>query len=371
MDLASIYVMLRRVKKVGNNVFVGVSGGVDSSVSLALLKEQGYNVTGVFIKVWYPDWLGEGCDWRSERRDAMRVCATVGVPFLTLDLEDVYKKEVVDYLIETYKNGETPNPDVMCNRYVKFGSFWDFAQKHGADYIATGHYAQRKIENGKWKMENSVDTDKDQTYFLWTLTPEDLEHVLFPIGHLTKPEVRKLAEKFELPTSAKKDSQGLCFLGDVTIRDLLSHYVETKKGSVLTENGEIIGEHDGAFFYTIGQRHGFTLQNKETYSIPHYIIAKDIDKNTITVSTKNRIEQPIKNISLTHVNWLSDTHKTNCLVKIRHRGKLLECSVLIDGKRGTVSFIDDISREFPAIGQSVVFYKDGMCLGGGIIESIQ
>lgn len=346
-------------------VFVGVSGGVDSSVSLALLKKQGYDVTGVFIKVWYPDWISEGCDWRSERRDAMRVCATVGVPFLTLDLEDVYKKEVVDYLIETYTKGETPNPDVMCNRHVKFGAFWNFAQKHGADFIATGHYAQIDEQH---RLKVSKDTSKDQTYFLWTLTVNDLEHVIFPVGHLEKNEVRKLAEKFELPTATKKDSQGLCFLGDVTVRDLLSHYVKTKKGNVLNMHGDIIGEHDGALFYTIGQRHGFILHNKETDSTPHYVVKKDMEQNTIMVDQKETTLGDVKTLKLKQVNWNYSKNDCACEARIRYRGKLLPC--LVKSETGGVVFNENISQEFPAVGQSVVFYKDNVCLGGGIIENI-
>jgi tRNA-specific 2-thiouridylase len=200
-------------------VFVGVSGGVDSSVSAALLKDAGYTVVGVFIRTWTPDFIE--CTWREERRDAMRVCAHLGIPFLECDAEEAYKKGVADYMIEEYKKGNTPNPDVMCNREVKFGVFWEFAKAHEADFIATGHYALNQ-----YQLERSKDTAKDQTYFLWTLTQDDLEHTLFPIGHLEKKEVRKLAEKYKLPTATKKDSQGVCFLGPLDMKDFLKHYIE-------------------------------------------------------------------------------------------------------------------------------------------------
>ena len=202
-------------KRLGKTVFVGVSGGVDSSVSAALLKDQGYSVVGVFIRTWQPDFIE--CTWRDERRDAMRVCAHLDIPFLECDAEDAYKNGVADYMIEEYKKGNTPNPDVMCNREVKFGVFWKFAKDHGADYIATGHYAVNN--NG---LRKSPDASKDQSYFLWTLTQDDLIHVLFPVGHLDKKDVRKLAEKYKLPTATKKDSQGVCFLGPLDMKEFLS-----------------------------------------------------------------------------------------------------------------------------------------------------
>src|SRR3990167_4048684 len=194
-------------------VYIGLSGGVDSSVSAALLKKQGYDVTGVFIKVWQPNWIT--CTWKEDRLDAMRVCAKLEIPFLTLDLEKEYKRDVVDYMIREYKAGRTPNPDVMCNRYIKFGAFFNWARKYGADYIATGHYAQVFKKVTGYRLQVSRDFEKDQTYFLWTLTQRELSQTLFPVGRITKPEVRKLAKKFGLPTADKKDSQGLCFIGKV------------------------------------------------------------------------------------------------------------------------------------------------------------
>lgn len=352
-------------------VFVGVSGGVDSSVSLAVLKEKGYDVTGVFIKVWYPNWISEGCDWRAERRDAMRVCAELGVPFLTLDLEEVYKKQVVDYLVETYKKGDTPNPDVMCNRHVKFGAFWKFAKENGADFIATGHYAQNIYEDGEYKMIISRDATKDQTYFLYTLTQEDLQHVLFPVGGMEKSEVRKLAEKYNLQTSGKKDSQGLCFLGDITIRDLISQYVAVKEGHVLNIEGDVIGVHDGTIFYTIGQRHGFRLKNNMTDSKAHFVVEKNIEKNTITVS--ENVEQSlgkITELSLDNITFTTvkpQEGEMECVV--RYHGTLLSSNLqLKSNNEAVVSFKENISEHSPAKGQSVVFYKNNMCIGGGIIK---
>ena len=253
-------------------VFVGASGGVDSSTTMAILKEQGYDVTGVFIKVWQPDFVE--CQWKEDRLDAMRVCATLGVQFLDLDLEEEYKKGVFDYMVDGYKNGRTPNPDVMCNKKIKFGAFLDFALENGADHVATGHYV--RLEDGK--LLTGVDKNKDQSYFLWTLTKEQLKYCLFPIGGYEKIKVREMAKKFKLSTAQKKDSQGLCFVGKVDMKEFLERFIPQKKGEVLNEKGEVIGEHDGVFYYTLGQRHGFLITKKGTDDKPYYIVKKDLEK---------------------------------------------------------------------------------------------
>src|ERR1035437_6131617 len=240
-----------RKKKV---VFVGMSGGVDSSVSAAILKKEGYEVIGVFIRTWHPDFLP--CNEEEERRDAMRVAAHLNIPFLTFDFEDIYKREVADYMISEYKMGRTPNPDVMCNKYVKFGAFIKKALSMGADYVATGHYAQvgeagkifsreypashRHHSKKSFLLRQSPDPSKDQSYFLWTLKQEQLKKILFPVGHLKKSEVRILAKKFKLPVAEKKDSQGICFLGPVDLKEFLKHYIKERKGKVLNEDGIII-----------------------------------------------------------------------------------------------------------------------------------
>jgi len=244
-------------------VFVGISGGVDSAVSAALLQKDGYDVVGVFIRTWHPEFLK--CNEEEERRDAMRVAAHLDIPFLTFDLEDVYKREVGDYMIREYKSGRTPNPDVMCNKEVKFGAFLKKALAMGADYIATGHYAQNfgcwtpaiRVSNTRkedFQLTRGKDSSKDQSYFLWTLTQRQLAKILFPIGHLRKQGVRKLAKKFKLPVAEKKDSQGICFLGPVDLKEFLRHYIKEKKGKVVNERGEVIGHHNGAEFSTLGAR---------------------------------------------------------------------------------------------------------------------
>jgi tRNA-specific 2-thiouridylase len=346
-------------------VYVGMSGGVDSSVSAALLKKEGYDVTGVFIKVWQPDWLENtnACTWREDRLDAMRVAAKLDIPFVTLDLEKEYKEEVVDYMIREYRAGRTPNPDVMCNRYVKFGGFFNWAMKQGADYVATGHYAQ--IQNGKLVAGN--DANKDQSYFLWTLTKDQLSKTLFPVGNIEKSEVRKLANKFDLPNADKKDSQGLCFIGKIDIKDFLSHYIESKKGPVLDEKGSVIGEHNGAFFYTIGERHGFVITKKSPHDQPYYVIAKNIERNTITVANKatdGALPNGITSVTLSNVNWNQGSIPVNVklLARSRYREELQEIS-FINQEHATFA----IPQHTLSSGQSLVVYDRNICLGGGVI----
>jgi tRNA-specific 2-thiouridylase len=339
-------------------VYVGMSGGVDSSVSAALLKKEGFDVTGVFIKVWQPDWIN--CTWREDRLDAMRVAAQLDIPFITLDLEREYKEEVVDYMVSEYRAGRTPNPDVMCNRFVKFGGFYSWAMKHGADFVATGHYAQ--VIDGKMIMGN--DQNKDQTYFLWTLTGEQLAHVLFPVGNIEKPEVRKLAKKFGLATADKKDSQGLCFIGKIDVKEFLSHYIDEKPGNVVNEKGEVIGHHDGAFFYTIGERHGFTITKKTPHDEPYYVFAKDIEKNTISVSTKENQPEGKTSVKLKDVNWTSGFPGKNVKAMARSRYREALQEVLINDEN-LVTFTTPQFTLSP--GQSLVIYNGRECLGGGII----
>jgi len=351
-------------------VFVGMSGGVDSSVSAALLKKQGYDVTGVFIKVWQPKFFE--CTWKQDRLDAMRVCARLDIPFFTLNLEKEYKKEVVDYMIREYKVGKTPNPDVMCNKYVKFGGFFDWAMKQGADFVATGHYARiRKVKN-KTQILAGTDKNKDQSYFLWTLTQKQLSKTLFPVGDIEKPEVRKLAEKFGLSTAIKKDSQGLCFIGKIDIKDFLKNYIKERKGKVLDENRKIIGEHDGAFYLTVGQRHGFKITEKTPNDLPYYIINKNIKNNTITVSqdSKKIIENDSKIIVLNNINWISgqapDLSKKYS-ARIRYRQPLEECKI-IEKSAGKFELHFTKSQKAITSGQSAVIYDKEVCLGGGIIN---
>ncbi|MES2470621.1 MAG: tRNA 2-thiouridine(34) synthase MnmA [Patescibacteria group bacterium] len=347
-------------------VYVGMSGGVDSSVSAALLKERGFDVTGVFIKVWQPDWIE--CTWKDDRRDAMRVCAKLKIPFMTLDLEDTYKQEVVDYMINEYKLGRTPNPDVMCNKYVKFGGFFSWAIAQGADYVATGHYARVEQKDGLYMLKTGRDKNKDQSYFLWTLTQEHLSRTLFPVGDIEKPKVRKLAEQFGLPTATKKDSQGICFIGNIDMKDFLSHYITAQPGNVLNEAGEVIGHHNGAIFLTIGERHGFTIDKKTPNDEPSYIISKNVEANTVTVSHKNSSEHPAsaKTLCISHENWTlghSPEPGLALTARARYRQPLTPISVASND-----CFEFDAPQDYLAPGQSLVIYDGDICLGGGIIE---
>lgn len=334
-------------------VFVGLSGGVDSGVSAYLLKKAGYNVVGVFLKVWEPDFLP--CTAQQDRLDAMRVAAHLEIPFYTYDLEAEYKKNVVDYFVHAYKEGLTPNPDVMCNREIKFGAFWDRAKKEGADYIATGHYARNSIKNEKHSLARGIDESKDQAYFLWTLTQDDLMHTLFPVGGMSKDEVRALAEKIKLPNAKKRDSQGLCFLGHVDMKEFLMHYIPVNKGAVHNEKGEVVGEHDGVFFYTLDQRISVAGGEKM------YVIAKDIPNNTLTVSSHPEQYGKTETVEVFNSNWIRHNASGEQIdIEVRYHGERLRGVVV----GSTVTFSEPTRV---ASGQSLVFYSGEECLGGAIV----
>lgn len=346
-----------------------MSGGVDSSVSAMLLKDLGYDVTGVFIKVWHPEWLP--CDWKAERRDAMRAAAHARIPLVTLDLEKEYKKDVVDLMIKEYSAGRTPNPDVLCNKEIKFGAFYNFAKKNGADFVATGHYAEiRKLGNGNYELREGRDAKKDQSYFIWNIKKEQLPHVLFPIGGMAKPKVRKLAQSYGLPNAEKKDSQGLCFLGKIDMKDFLKHFIKEKKGSVLDTKGKKIGTHDGATFFTIGQRHGFQLSNGVTDSKPYYVVNKDMKRNAIVVSNdphtdaneNSRMEWELK-----ETNWISEPDQ-NVLYSIRFRyhQKPQLGYVLKVGSTWKIQLKSPCAGV--SLGQSAVVYHKKALIGGGVVK---
>lgn len=306
----------------GKRIFVGLSGGVDSAVSAALLKRAGAKVTGVFIKGWYPP--GMPCAWAAERRDAMRVAARLGIPFLTLDASAEYKEGVIDYLLAEYRAGRTPNPDVMCNRDVKFGAFYRFAKAHGADAIATGHYRSG---------------EKDQSYFLWAVPKEVLEAALFPVGHLEKREVRRLARRFDLPVAEKKDSQGVCFLGSVSVEEFLK---------------KELGSDNPALLYTIGER--IPIPDG-----PWYVVGKDVKKGRVEVAKTRK--STARSIRFERPNWFGDPAGTT-EAQYRYRGPRLRGRVESDRFAS-----EEPLPEPPAPGQSIVFYRDGELIGGGIIAA--
>ena len=351
-------------------IFVGMSGGVDSSVSAALLKEQGYDVTGVFIKVWQPDWIE--CNWKEERLEAMRAAAHLGIKFMTLDAVKEYKKGVIDYMISEYEAGRTPNPDVMCNREVKFGHFAKLAKEMGADYVATGHYAQNIFKAGRHELVASIDENKDQSYFLWTLNQKDLSNIMFPVGHLEKPEVRKLAKKFGLPNAYKKDSHGLCFIGKVDVKEFLKHYIKTERGNVLNESGNVIGHHPGALLFTIGERHGFTITKKGPNDLPYFVVSKNMNENTITVSNRqNQYSKDDKSkiVHISNTNWvsgLSPRIDSELQARTRYRQPLQAIKILNITNDNTIIEFENF-QETVTQGQSLVIYDGEVCLGGGVI----
>jgi len=356
------------INKETKKVFVGLSGGVDSSTSTAILKKEGFDVVGVFIKVWQPDFLP--CTWREDRQDAMRVAALLDIPFITMDLEKEYKSQIVDYMVREYKEGRTPNPDVMCNKEIKFGAFFNRAIEMGADYVAMGHYARVKKVGDSTHLLAGKDKSKDQSYFLWTLGQEELGKTLFPIGEYQKSEVRKQARRFGLPTAQKKDSQGLCFMGMLDMKEFLKEFIPPKKGQVLDVKGNIVGEHDGSWFYTIGQRHGLDITQKTTEEEPYYIVAKDTAKNTVTVSHKAEMEQTggQRIVTLHNTNWIGKSPKEEqqYSARVRYRGELLSCTVkILNDIRAEVTFEEN---NIAPVGQSLVLYDGERCMGGGVID---
>lgn len=342
-------------------VFVGMSGGVDSSVTAALLKEQGYNVVGVYMKNWTKDIPGFPCPWKEDFQDAKRVAVQLGIDFKVFDFETQYKQKVVDHMIAEYQAGRTPNPDIMCNQEVKFKLFLETALQEGADFIATGHYA--KTRGGK--LYKAKDDNKDQTYFLYRVTEDALQKTLFPLGDYTKPEVRQLAKKFGLVTAAKKESMGICFVGKVGIKEFLQQYVQTKPGKIIDEAGKVIGKHDGAIFYTIGQRHGLDIGG----GLPYYVTGKNMTKNEVYVTTdlddRNLWSERIK---LTDIHWINNEpkDKIKLQVRTRHRAPLVKATLnMLSNDEIQLQLEEEVRALTP--GQSAVMYQEDLVLGGGII----
>lgn len=341
-------------------VYVGMSGGVDSSLTAALLVEQGYDVVGVYMKNWTQDLPGMKCPWADDLADAKRVAVQLGIDFKVFDFENEYRHKVVEYMIDEYKLGRTPNPDIMCNQEVKFKLFLEAALADGADMIATGHYA--RVDDGILKM--AVDQNKDQTYFLYRVTGEALQKTLFPLGEFTKPHVREMAKERGLFTAAKKDSQGICFVGKVGIREFLSQYVKQTPGEIIDKSsGKVLGHHDGAIFYTLGQRHGLELGG----GLPFYVVGKDMTKNEVYVTTDLNDETLWKEIVfLGAVHWINGMPAENRYsIRVRHRAKLVDATLRYEDENVTLT-LDNAERAV-ASGQSVVIYDDDICLGGGII----
>ena len=340
-----------------SKVYVGMSGGVDSSVTAALLKEQGYDVTGVYMKNWSQDLPGFVCPWKEDFQDAKRVAVQLGIDFKMYDFETEYRQKVVDYMVAEYQAGRTPNPDIMCNQEVKFKLFLETALADGADFIATGHYTRTKDS----RLFTGVDSAKDQSYFLYRVTEGALKHSLMPIGELEKPEVRRRAKKLGLATAEKPDSQGICFVGKVGIKEFLLHELgEQPRGPIIDQTGKTIGEHDGAIFYTIGQRHGLNVGG----GLPYYVSRKDMDSNTVYVTTNLEDEQLwTKDITLQDLHWINEMPEAGkkYQARLRYRGPLVDCTIA-----GHKLTLKDEQRGLAA-GQSAVIYDGDRVVGDGIL----
>lgn len=341
-------------------VFVGMSGGVDSSVTAALLKQQGYNVVGVFMKNWTKDLPGMPCTWQEDYQDAKRVAVQLGIDFKVYDFQGEYRQAVVDYMLAEYKAGRTPNPDIMCNQEIKFKLFLDTALKDGADLIATGHYARI---NSASHLLTAKNTDKDQSYFLYRVTENALSKSLMPIGeYKTKSEVRAVAKKLGLATADKKDSQGICFVGKVGIKDFLLHEIGPQSpGAIHDQHGQKIGIHEGAIFYTIGQRHGLDVGG----GLPFYVTGKNMPKNEVYVTSDIQDENLwSQELTLSDIHWINGNPDSGTIqVRLRYRSPLIDCKL-----NNNKLFLDEPARAVTA-GQSAVFYKGERCLGGGIVAS--
>jgi len=352
-------------------VYVGMSGGVDSSVTAALLIQQDYAVTGVYMKNWSQDLPGLICPWEEDYKDAKRVAVHLGIPFKLYDFEKEYRHKVVDYMVREYQLGRTPNPDVMCNQEVKFKLFLETAIADGADLIATGHYARiinspRSLTGGSIsRLAKGIDANKDQSYFLYRVSEAALNRTLMPIGDYEKPMVRKIASQLELSTASKKDSQGICFVGQVGIKDfLLQELGKQPPGIIVNQHKQVVGEHDGALFYTIGQRRGLKVGG----GLPYYVTGKDMGRNEVYVTTDLQDKSLwSRELELSDLHWINDRPDTDKIyqVRTRYRAALVPCKLSIDGNRAKVNAQEDIRAVTP--GQSAVIYDGDWCLGGGIV----
>lgn len=343
-----------------------MSGGVDSSDAALLLTQQGYDVTGVYMKNWSQDMPGFACPWQEDYQDAKRVAVQLGIPFKMYDFETAYRQKVVDYMVAEYQAGRTPNPDIMCNQEIKFKLFLSACMADGADMIATGHYSRIIKLNNDAELHSAANADKDQSYFLYRVTAEALAKSLFPLGDITtKAEVRAVAAANDLATAAKKDSQGICFVGKVGIKDFLQAELGTQlPGSIIGPAGQTIGEHDGALFYTIGQRHGLDVGG----GLPYYVVAKDMAKNEVYVATDLQDERLWRRtVSLTDLHWINKPPETGQVyhIRTRYRAPLIEGKITLQQEGAILELEDDIRAI--TVGQSTVLYEGDRIVGGGIV----
>ncbi|PCO27010.1 tRNA 2-thiouridine(34) synthase MnmA [Morganella morganii] len=355
-------------------VIVGMSGGVDSSVSAYLLQQQGYQVTGLFMKNWEEDDDTEYCSAAADLADAQAVCDKLGIELLTINFAAEYWDNVFEHFLEEYKAGRTPNPDILCNKEIKFKAFLEYAAEDlGADYIATGHYVRRRDINGTTQLLRGLDSNKDQSYFLYTLSHDQVAQSLFPVGELEKPEVRRIAEQLGLITAKKKDSTGICFIGERKFRDFLARYLPAKPGPIMTVDGQEIGQHDGLMYHTLGQRKGLKIGGtREGSDEPWYVVDKDVENNILIVAQGHEHPRLMSaGLIAQQLDWVSReplTQPMRCVVKIRYRQEDIPCTVTpLGDDKISVRFDNPVAAVTP--GQSAVFYQDEVCLGGGVIEA--
>jgi tRNA-specific 2-thiouridylase len=355
-------------------VVAGMSGGVDSSVSAYLLKEQGYQVEGLFMKNWEEDDNDEYCAAADDLKDAQAVSDKLGITLHTINFAAEYWDNVFEYFLAEYKAGRTPNPDIMCNKEIKFKAFLEFAAEElSADYIATGHYVQRSNKAGNWQMLRGLDDNKDQSYFLYTLGEQHIAQTLFPIGHLEKPRVREIALEQDLVTHDKKDSTGICFIGERKFKDFLAQYLPAQPGEIETAEGKIIGKHEGLMYHTLGQRKGLLIGGMKEYGEePWYVVEKDIERNVLIVGQgANHPRLYSTGLLANQLHWVDrkgPQQPIKCSVKTRYRQQDIPCQITpnIDG---SVLVEFDEPQKAVTPGQSAVFYQNEICLGGGIIEN--
>jgi tRNA-specific 2-thiouridylase len=346
-----------------SKVCVALSGGVDSAVAAYLLKKEGHSVIAAFIKVWQPDFLA--CTQEEDRIAAKKVAAFLGIPFYVVDASIEYKKSIVDYMTNSYKHGETPNPDVLCNKEIKFGVLYAWAKQNGCEYIATGHHAYVDHSRNA-ALIRGIDPKKDQSYFVWQLHQDILKHTLMPIGKLLKTHVRQIAAEVRLPVFNRKESQGLCFLGSVDMREFLTHSITPRVGDVLSVNGDVIGQHSGAHSFTIGQRHGFTLNSQMRVDTPMYVHEIDIKNNTLLVS--ERVPAGSQEYVLRECVF-RDTDVQLVTAQFRYHGVEIPARFENRGDGTARVFLE--SPVVVAKGQSCVMYSGDVCIGGGIVDEFK
>ncbi|EHM00725.1 tRNA 2-thiouridine(34) synthase MnmA [Lentilactobacillus parafarraginis] len=355
-------------------VVVGMSGGVDSSVVAYLLKQQGYDVIGVFMKNWDDTDENGVCTATEDYKDVAKVANKIGIPYYSVNFEKEYWDRVFTYFLDEYKKGRTPDPDVICNKEIKFKAFLDYALELGADYIATGHYAQlTRDEDGHNHLLRAVDGNKDQTYFLSQLSADQIDRVMFPIGNLVKPEVREIARKAGLATADKKDSVGICFIGEKNFKNFLGHYLPATPGKMMTVDGEVKGTHDGLMYYTIGQRRGLGIGGDGVDNQPWFVVGKDLKKNILYVGKGYHNELLYADyLEASDIHWVNNLDRGqdfHCTAKFRYRQKDTGVTVHLsaDGKSVRVDFDAPVRAITP--GQAVVFYDGDECLGSAIIDA--